>query len=241
MSKSDPAFLAKLSKESQEAEKLFIGNIASRLGRSAISPLPAHPFRGAPEFWTSYELEREERIARFMSNWQAAGGFTERADSMSEIPDIVARILGELNAKSTIRQNLPELKQLGLEERLPELRHDAWDSLDAEGSLRTAEQADAGIVLADYAVAYTGSMIVMSSADKGRSVSLLPNILIAIISADRMYTRLGEVMSRVAAVPGDQFPAGIHFISGPSRSSDIENDLTIGVHGPGVAYALIVG
>ncbi|MWV43651.1 lactate utilization protein C [Paenibacillus sp. HJL G12] len=241
MSKSDPEFLSKMSKESQAAEKQFIGNIASRLGRSAISSAPEHPFRGAPEFWTSYELGREEQIARFMSNWEAAGGFTERTASMSDIPAIIVRILEEMNATSTIRQNLPELEQLGLDEKLPELRHYAWDGLDAEGSLRTAEQADAGIVLADFAVAYTGSMIVTSSTEKGRSVSLLPNILIAIISAERMHTRLGEVMSRVAAVPGEQFPAGVHFISGPSRSSDIENDLTIGVHGPGVAFALIVG
>ncbi len=86
-----------------------------------------------------------------------------------------------------------------------------------------------------------GTIVVASSADKGRSVSLLPNVLIAVIPAERMYTRLGEAMSRVASIPAERFPAGVHFISGPSRSSDIENDLTIGVHGPGAAYALIVG
>ncbi|WP_179292148.1 LUD domain-containing protein, partial [Paenibacillus campinasensis] len=38
----------------------------------------------------------------------------------------------------------------------------------------------------------------------------------------------------------EQLPAGVHFISGPSRSADIENDLTIGVHGPGIVYAILV-
>ncbi len=241
MNTSDPEFLSKLRKESEAAQKQFIANIAGRLGRSAVSPRPAHPFRGAPDFWTAYELGREEQIARFMSNWQAAGGFAERAAAMTDLPGMISRILGELNAASTVRQNLPELEQLGLEALLPGLRHDAWKGLDADASLRTAEKADAGIVLADFAVAYTGSIVVTSSTEKGRSVSLLPNILIAVIPAERMHTRLGEVMSLIAAVPGEQFPAGVHFISGPSRSSDIENDLTIGVHGPGVAYALIVG
>jgi L-lactate dehydrogenase complex protein LldG len=63
----------------------------------------------------------------------------------------------------------------------------------------------------------------------------------AILPVERLQTRLGEVMIRFDASGRESLPAGIHFISGPSRSSDIENDLTIGVHGPGVVYALLVG
>lgn len=241
MSKSNPDFLAKMEQESKAQQQQFIGNIAGRLGRSSASGVPEHPYKGAPDFWTSYELGPEEQITRFMDNWRAAGGYTERVGAMSDLPDVIARTLRELKAGSTIRQDLPELAQLSLERELPELEHLTWNSLEPEGSMAAASRADAGIALADYAVAYTGSIVVTSSAQKGRSVTLLPNILIAVIPAERMKTRLGEVMHPVSEIPGESFPAGVHFISGPSRSSDIENDLTIGVHGPGIAYALIVG
>ncbi|MNW03394.1 Lactate utilization protein C [compost metagenome] len=93
----------------------------------------------------------------------------------------------------------------------------------------------------DFAVAYTGSLVVQSAAEEGRSVSLLPTALFAIIPVERMKTRLGEVLDTFDAVGRETLPAGIHFISGPSRSADIENDLTIGVHGPGIVFALLVG
>lgn len=72
-------------------------------------------------------------------------------------------------------------------------------------------------------------------------MSLLPTVLIIIIPVDRLYTRLGETLDRFDEAGRENLPAGIHFISGPSRSSDIENDLTIGVHGPGIVYGLIMG
>jgi len=62
----------------------------------------------------------------------------------------------------------------------------------------------------------------------------------AIIPVERMVTRLGEILVQFDQAGREQLPAGIHFISGPSRSADIENDLTIGVHGPGIVYALLV-
>jgi len=104
-----------------------------------------------------------------------------------------------------------------------------------------AAEADIGVVMADYATAYTGSVTVLSSPEKGRSVSLLPTVLIIIIPIERLYTRLGETLDRFDEAGRENLPAGIHFISGPSRSSDIENDLTIGVHGPGIVYGLIMG
>lgn len=243
MSTSDPSFLEKMERESREQQQRFIGHIASRLGRGGASESrkPEHPYRGAPDFWNRYELTHEERIERFMGNWRAAGGHTERVAGWEELSGVVTRILQEHGAQSTIRQDLPELAGLRLEQHLPELAHRVWNGQDPDASLAAAAYTDAGIALVDDAVAYTGSLVVTSSAEKGRSVSLLPNLLIAIVPAERMKTRLGEVMGRLSRSAGEELPAGVHFISGPSRSSDIENDLTIGVHGPGIAYALIVG
>jgi L-lactate dehydrogenase complex protein LldG len=65
--------------------------------------------------------------------------------------------------------------------------------------------------------------------------------MMAIIPVECLKTRMGEVMTHFDGARREDLPAGIHFITGPSRSSDIENDLTIGVHGPGIVYALIVG
>ncbi len=69
---------------------------------------------------------------------------------------------------------------------------------------------------------------------------MLLTTLIAIIPVERLKTSLGEVLRPFDDLEMADMPAGIHFISGPSRSADIENDLTIGVHGPGIVYALII-
>ncbi|OXM13846.1 lactate utilization protein C [Paenibacillus herberti] len=123
---------------------------------------------------------------------------------------------------------------------------DRLDAVQASANNRErwlahAAEADFGVVLADHAVAYTASVVVKSAAYKGRSVSLLPTALFVIIPRDRLKTRLGEVLQPLDEAGRAALPAGIHFISGPSRSADIENDLTIGVHGPGIVYALLIG
>ncbi|WP_274364353.1 LutC/YkgG family protein [Paenibacillus thermotolerans] len=235
-------WLRQLDEESKRKQSEFMNGIAKRLGRARVLEKPAHPYRGAPDFWNAFEWTAEERIERFIRNFTAVGGHAARLRSMDEAKRFIVEKAREMSAQYIVRQHQPELDALDLEEALGEgAQVTVWNS-EAETNWKArAAEADFGVVVADHAVAYTGSVAVLSSKDKGRSVSLLPTVLMAIIPAERIKTRLGEVLTSFDEAGREQLPAGIHFISGPSRSADIENDLTIGVHGPGIVYALIVG
>ncbi|MFC4597879.1 LutC/YkgG family protein [Cohnella hongkongensis] len=239
--KSHEQWLQEMEEKSRAKQLKFIGGISSKLRRPMVAEAPKHPYRGAPDFWNAYEWSEQERVDRFTENFKSVGGHVERLATMEEVQRFIAGKADELGAKYIVRQNEPELADLGLEERLPEAKISVWNTDAEENWKARSAEADIGVVLVDHAAAYTSSMVVLSSKDKGRSVSLLPTVLIAIIPIDRLKTRLGEVMAIFDGSGRESLPAGIHFISGPSRSSDIENDLTIGVHGPGIVYALLVG
>ncbi len=234
-------WLIEMEAESRSKQTRFINGISAKLRRPMVAEPPRHPFRGAPEFWNAYEWNEEERIERFTNNFTSVGGHIQRFKDMEEVRRFIAEKANELSAKYVIRQNQAELDALDLEGAIPEAQVSVWNSDPEQYWKARAAEADIGVVIADYAAAYTGSITVLSSKDKGRSVSLLPTVLMAIIPVGRLKTRLGEIMVHFDDGGRESLPAGIHFISGPSRSADIENDLTIGVHGPGVVYALIVG
>ncbi|MCK9859698.1 lactate utilization protein [Paenibacillus sp. ATY16] len=240
---SHEEWLKQLAEESKRKQEAFMNGIAQKLRRPRVTSAPEHPFRGAPDFWQAFEWPLEERMDRFEANFKAAGGHVERLADMEAAKRFIAEKAEALSAKYVIRQNQPELNGLGLEETLAasgaEVR--VWNSEVEENWRARAAESDFGIVIADYAAAYTGSVTVLSSKDKGRSVSLLPTVLFVLIPLERLKTRLGEILIRFDEAGREQLPAGIHFISGPSRSADIENDLTIGVHGPGVVHALLIG
>lgn len=229
--------------KSREKQEQFISRIAARLNRPRMSDAPSQPFRGAPEFWQSFQWNEQERIERFTQNFISVGGHVVHLASMEEVSAFIVDKARKLEAKYLVRQSDPDLDELHLESKLSDAKVAIWNSNDegpAYWKERSAE-ADIGIVMADHAVAFTGSVVVTSSPHKGRSVSLLPTILMIIVPVERLKTRLGEVLLQFDEQGSNGLPAGIHFISGPSRSSDIENDLTIGVHGPGIVYALLVG
>ncbi|CAM4374282.1 LutC/YkgG family protein [Paenibacillus tarimensis] len=241
MADTHKEWLEQLEAQSKAKQESFMTGIAKKLGRSRVTEPPAHPFRGAPDFWRTFQWPLEERIERFTEHFQAAGGNVERLNNLADVKSFVVKLAGEMDARYIVRQQESELDCLGLEEALPEAHLSVWNSDPSENWKVRAAEADIGIVMADYAAAYTGSITVLSAAHKGRSVSLLPTVLIAVIPLERLKTRLGEILIQFDDRGREELPAGIHFISGPSRSADIENDLTIGVHGPGIVYALLVG
>ncbi len=241
MAETHKQWLERLEEQSRAKQERFMNNISSRLGHPRMTEKPQRPFRGAPDFWKAFEWTEEERINEFTANFLSVGGHVERLSTMEEAKRYIVSKAQETSARYVIRQNEQALDELKLEEALGDARVAVWNTNEEESWRARAAESDIGIVIADHAVAYTGSVTVLSSEHKGRSVSLLPTVLMIIIPIERLKTRLGEVLQTFDEAGREKLPAGIHFISGPSRSSDIENDLTIGVHGPGIVYALLVG
>ncbi|TYP73761.1 LutC/YkgG family protein [Paenibacillus methanolicus] len=234
-------WLEEMDRKAREKQQSFIANIAGRLGRETAKPPAGHPYKGAPSFWQGFEWPMEERIERFSANFRSAGGHVVRVPDLAAASAFIAEKAKEMSAHYIVRQQEDALEALGLEEALPGCDVSVWNDDPGKPWKALAAQADFGVVLADHAAAYTGSLAVLSDKDKGRSVSLLPTVLMALLPVDRLVTRLGEILMPLDADGREKLPAGVHFISGPSRSADIENDLTIGVHGPGVVYVIVIG
>ena len=96
---------------------------------------------------------------------------------------------------------------------------------------------DIGITSAQAGIAETGTLVLDSSAERNRLVSLVPPIHIAILDASKIFLTLGETLA--ALQTGEELSPAITFITGPSRTADIELTLTLGVHGPQELYVII--
>jgi L-lactate dehydrogenase complex protein LldG len=96
---------------------------------------------------------------------------------------------------------------------------------------------DVGITNAQAAIAETGTLVLDSAAEQNRLVSLVPPVHIAILYASRIFATLGETLAALQS--GDELSPAITFITGPSRTADIELTLAIGVHGPQELYVII--
>jgi L-lactate dehydrogenase complex protein LldG len=95
----------------------------------------------------------------------------------------------------------------------------------------------AGVSRAAYALADTGSVVLSASADEPRAASLLPDVHVTLVSEDIILAGLEELFAAV----GDDLPSSLAIVTGPSRSADIEQQLTVGVHGPGEVHVVIQG
>lgn len=223
-------------------EQTFLQNIAKALGRE--KPLSSAPKRedvGPPVFWKEQKFEENEPLDLFKKNLEALTGRVELVKNADEASRQIETWLAELNAKSVILWDHPELKQY------VSLKTDGrtisyWsDNQSPENLKNLAEKADVGITWADYAIGYSGTMALLNGPGKGRSVSLLPPTHIAVFKKHQLVPTMSSVISDLASRFGtDRMPTFIDFITGPSRTSDIEMDLSIGVHGPYRVWTIVI-
>jgi L-lactate dehydrogenase complex protein LldG len=159
------------------------------------------------------EVSRERRIVSMMDRVTALAGKVFRG-SRQEAVEYVNSVV---NGQSCVVSASPFLRELGI---------------TGTGEPSTAAF---GITSADYCLSDTGSLVMMTEA---RLVSLLPPAHIAVVPAERLLSGLDELFTLVPK-PADGGSSMV-FITGPSRTADIEQILVRGVHGPGAVHVVIV-
>ena len=94
------------------------------------------------------------------------------------------------------------------------------------------EQCDVGISECDALIAQTGTVLVTSKTAGGRALSCLPPHHVVIARREQMVSDLPAAFALIKAKHGANYPSMISFITGPSRTGDIERILVLGAHGP---------
>jgi L-lactate utilization protein LutC len=99
---------------------------------------------------------------------------------------------------------------------------------------------DIGVTSAQWAVAETGTLVLESDAERHRLASLVPPVHVALIESNQVRRSLGEVLAALRERGRDGLSRAVTFITGQSRTSDIELTLAVGVHGPGELHVIII-
>ena len=233
-------------------EQAFFQNIARRLGRefpadAAASPAgvglpaaePERAFVGAPDFWTARQWGHRERLENFTLELGRLGGSARVYATLGALHGGLETLLRELSAPLVCGWGGEFIADMQLQNVFDSFAVVPWD--DEPDMAEPFTRADVGVTGCDFAIADTGTVVLLNESGQGRLVSLLPTVHIVVLRASRIRTSMGEVWREIALRGLDpvHLPSTVIFISGPSRSSDIENDLTIGVHGPAAVHALV--
>ena len=173
-----------------------------------------------------------DRVALFEKTFSAAGGVLLRGPMEKALSD-----LGEmLRAEGVTALFFPE-GDAAARETAEALVPFGPFSLTTGAEVRGGNAAaTAGVRSAEAAIAETGTIVETSAGGKSLLPGLIADVHVSIVPAASVVARMEEALAAYTADP----PRNISFLSGPSRSGDIEQTLTIGAHGPKKAIALLL-
>jgi L-lactate dehydrogenase complex protein LldG len=234
----------------------FLGRIRAEMAKTrglfsaAAAERPERPGERLALLRRELSERWPQTLERFRAEFERVAGVFHRVPSAAEVPSALEGICRERGARRVVAWTgeelgvaiAPELGEAGITvQSMPRVVPP-----DAERRrLRAAiAESDLGVTGADLAVAETGTLVLVSAAGRPRSTSLLPPCHVAIFDRRALVESLEQVGLALEAWHEGPAPpergAVINFITGPSRTADIELTLTRGVHGPKEIHAIFV-
>ena len=202
------------------SEGIRRGTVEDRLERAPKGVIPA---RG--------QLDAQGRVDLFQVQAEGALATVARVDAVADIPAEVARYLRD--------HNLPATMRMGADARLTSL---PWRQTALEMSVGASEGGDLnGLSHAFGGLAETGTLALVSGADNPSTLNFLPDNHIVVLSERDVVGDIEGIWQRLRMAHGKgTMPRTVNFITGPSRSGDIEQTLLLGAHGPRRLHVVLV-
>jgi L-lactate dehydrogenase complex protein LldG len=169
----------------------------------------------------------QDLVKRFTEQALRMADTVDEVASLSDVPAAAVRYLDSIGvAKSAIAWKT----LTGL----------TWSDAGVQVEFRKPVNEDlVGITGAFCAIAETGTLMMLSGPDTFASASLLPETHIAVVPASRIVRSMEDAFALARAEHGE-LPRATNFISGPSRTGDIEQTIVLGAHGPYRVHVIVV-
>ncbi|GIW47191.1 MAG: lactate utilization protein C [Deltaproteobacteria bacterium] len=178
--------------------------------------------------------EAEDLVPIFIEEALKVSAKVKTIGDKKEIPKSIEDIFKENGYRRFAIWNSQTLESLMVKEFLLEKGFRAVSNNKEE-----LIEADVGITEVDFAIADTGTLVLLTDSTKPRSVSLIPHSHIAVVESRKMVANVFELFTLLSDLFSFDKPSCLTFITGPSRTADIELTLTIGAHGPKNLFVLI--
>ncbi len=219
----------------------IIASVKDALGAGARSN--SHAAAASAAVPVSPSARRAELASTFARELEEVGGNFLGILTAAEVTSRIVTLAGEIGAKTVALGQgvVSDMDAIG--EALERADFKVVRTIPVADMERAAMRervanADMGIAEADFAIASTGTLAVVSTGDRPSSLTLLPPASLVIVQIDRVIANLAAVLAELG--PGGVAANRLTLITGPSRTADIEKRIVLGVHGPKSIHAIVV-
>ena len=194
---------------------------------------------------TSYVGAQGDLCDALATEIEGVGGFPQQVANDSAARDGLVALIEGYGARRVMTWRHDVLDRIGIGELLS-FRGIAREEylelsrLDVATRRSRILAAEIGISSVDFAIAETGTLVVCAKPGQERMASLLAPVHIAIVTRAQIVPDLFDVFDKLGERGKEHLPSNVAFITGPSKTGDIELQLTTGVHGPGKWHVIIV-
>lgn len=210
--------------------------ILSRI-RTALSNEPERQLPPIPEVWPVENPPVDTMVDRFVTELEAVAGEVHRCETMEAAAEKLAEIVEGLDAEFIGHTDHALCGEL-----VADLPPECFVGDKSDADATELAKLPAALVAADTLLADTGTTMVACATPHHRLMCYLPPTCIVIAKTDQLVEHMPAAWEKIAARAADPDLRGeFVFITGPSRTADIEKILILGVHGPKRLVVLLVG